>query len=115
MMAPSWMPGVLLLVTLLEGVANATRGPFVPPPKELLDAEKIVMQPEVMVASASVGGAPLSQAGWTATADSAQNGYPASNAIDGNPNTFWHTEWLPNTAQLPHTITIDMKAVYVVN
>src|SRR5204863_278721 len=26
----------------------------------------------------------------------------ATNAIDGNPATFWHTEWYQRTAPLPH-------------
>ncbi|MFO1477677.1 MAG: alpha-L-fucosidase, partial [Verrucomicrobiota bacterium] len=33
----------------------------------------------------------------------------ASNAIDGNPGTFWHTRWNENLA-LPHFITVDMGA-----
>lgn len=32
-----------------------------------------------------------SKAGWTAEATNAQNGYPASNLIDGNIETIWHS------------------------
>src|SRR5262245_11669386 len=36
-----------------------------------------------------------------------QNG-AATNAIDGNPATFWHTEWSQRTAPLPHTLVLDL-------
>jgi beta-galactosidase len=28
-------------------------------------------------------------------------------AIDGDPNTFWHTQWSPNNPPLPHEMVID--------
>jgi hypothetical protein len=34
--------------------------------------------------------------------------YPAGLAIDGNPDTLWHTVWTPTPAPLPHYITIDL-------
>lgn len=52
---------------------------------------------------------------WTATADSYQPNNPPSNAIDGNANTFWHTEYSPVTPQLPHYLQIDMKQSYLIN
>lgn len=61
-------------------------------------------------AVAQVQAAGISQAGWTITADSEQDGNPATNAINGNNNDFWHTEYTPDLSQLPHTITIDTKA-----
>ena len=33
---------------------------------------------------------------------------PAQNAIDGNPNTLWHTRYQPDTAKHPHFLTIDL-------
>ena len=36
----------------------------------------------------------------------------ATNAIDGTPATFWHTEWYQRTAPLPHTIVLDLGAGY---
>jgi hypothetical protein len=36
----------------------------------------------------------------------AQSG-SATNAIDGNTSTFWHTEWFTTTKQYPHEIQID--------
>lgn len=38
---------------------------------------------------------------WVATADSYQPGFPPSNVLDGNLNTFWHTTYtvgLPSSA-----------------
>lgn len=60
-------------------------------------------------ATAEVVAGAISQTGWTCTVDSAQAGNPCTNAIDGNSSTFWHTEYSPTTAPLPHQITIDMK------
>jgi len=36
----------------------------------------------------------------------------ASNAIDGNPATFWHTQFCSATPPLPHEIQIDLGAYY---
>ncbi|MCJ1341807.1 hypothetical protein MMC09_007104 [Bachmanniomyces sp. S44760] len=54
--------------------------------------------------------AQISRTGWTLTVDTAQSGNPATNAIDGNSATFWHSEYTPTLTQLPHTMTIDMKS-----
>jgi hypothetical protein len=37
----------------------------------------------------------------------AENGAGA-NAVDENPNTFWHTQWLANQPGLPHEIVIEL-------
>jgi F5/8 type C domain len=36
-----------------------------------------------------------------------QNGR-GENAVDGNPNTYWHTEWASNSPGLPHEIVIAL-------
>ncbi len=41
-------------------------------------------------------------------ADSEDIEHPASNVIDGDPDTFWHTVYVPTPAPMPHHITIDM-------
>ena len=41
------------------------------------------------------------------------NGF-ASLIIDNDPATFWHSQWDGTTAQLPHHLTIDMKAIRLV-
>jgi len=39
----------------------------------------------------------------------------ATNAIDGNPTTIWHTEWAQQTAPLPHTLVLDLGGQYQVD
>src|SRR5215510_9103426 len=39
----------------------------------------------------------------------------ATNAIDGNPATFWHSEWYQRTAPLPHTLVLDLGGQYQVD
>lgn len=34
--------------------------------------------------------------------------YPATNAIDGDPNTMWHTAWTGAVKAHPHSVTVDM-------
>ena len=63
---------------------------------------------------AQVQAAGISQAGWTVTVDSAQDGSPGTNAVDGNTNTFWHTEYSPTVAALPHTITVDTQTTNLI-
>jgi alpha-galactosidase len=43
----------------------------------------------------------------TASASSSNDGYPPSNAIDGQLTTIWHSEFSPVQAPLPVTFTID--------
>src|SRR5262245_39959710 len=39
----------------------------------------------------------------------------ATNAIDSNPATFWHTAWAQQTAPLPHTLVLDLGGQYQVD
>lgn len=39
-----------------------------------------------------------------------QNGNIAANAIDGDPTTFWHSQWEPVAPLLPHEIVIEFAA-----
>ncbi|MHC4681598.1 MAG: discoidin domain-containing protein, partial [Planctomycetota bacterium] len=41
-------------------------------------------------------------------ADSEAPGYEAANAIDGNPDTIWHTAWGPGAPAYPHEIRIEL-------
>ena len=48
-----------------------------------------------------------------ATADSQETtgeNAPVSNAIDGNPSTFWHTQWSGGAPPPPHHVTMDLGA-----
>lgn len=40
--------------------------------------------------------------------DSYHEAFPASNAIDGDPATMWHTDWGPDKTGLPHELQIDL-------
>ena len=58
-------------------------------------------------------GEPLNRSGWTASADSEETideVAPASQAIDGDTDTFWHSEWGDYEAPLPHYLQIDLGA-----
>lgn len=45
----------------------------------------------------------------TATASSEAPGYPAANAIDGDPDSFWHTPWGAIEPDHPHELVIECK------
>lgn len=50
------------------------------------------------------------KAGWhivRASSQQADEG-PARNAIDGDPNTYWHTQYDPTIAKPPHELVIDL-------
>ena len=59
-------------------------------------------------------GQPLSRAGWSIQVDSQETvneNAPATNAVDGNASTFWHSHWLPGNNMgdpLPHCFQIDL-------
>ena len=42
-------------------------------------------------------------------ADSEEDGYAAKNALDGDPDTLWHTRWTDNAVPHPHALTIELK------
>jgi lysophospholipase L1-like esterase len=39
---------------------------------------------------------------------------PAADAFDGNPNTFWNTQWYESQPPTPHEIQIDLGKAYTV-
>lgn len=108
--------GILLLTSLVlvDRHAHAISLPYVPPPPDVLAGEGVTDQPVFLLAAAPSGNI-IDRTAWTVVCDSAQPEYPCQNAIDGDPNTFWHTQYDPVQAPLPHTITIDMKTIYYVN
>jgi hypothetical protein len=58
-------------------------------------------------------GRELAKTQWSVTADSqetAGGNNAAANAIDGNPNTFWHSAFSSGSPPLPHTLTINLAA-----
>lgn len=56
----------------------------------------------------------IPQSQMTATATSWHSGYEPSKAIDGDPNTMWHSEWSPYQA-LPQAITLNLGGTYNVS
>ncbi len=50
----------------------------------------------------------------SATASSANNGYPASNAADGDVTTLWHSQFSPVHDPLPISLTIDLGSAQTV-
>lgn len=59
--------------------------------------------------TAAITSSAISRSGWSVTCDSSQGGNGCNLAIDGNNNTFWHSQYGPTTVQLPHFIQVDMK------
>ncbi|MFC5449969.1 discoidin domain-containing protein [Paenibacillus aestuarii] len=53
---------------------------------------------------------PIPKNQMTATAASFQLGDEASNAIDGNPNSLWHTKW-DGSDKLPQSIIVDLGKI----
>jgi hypothetical protein len=64
----------------------------------------------------TTGDVAIARSGWVVTADSEETDdqdAPASAAIDGDINTFWHSEWEPppddvDDDPLPHQLVIDL-------
>jgi beta-galactosidase len=42
-------------------------------------------------------------------ADSEEDGYEAKNAIDGDPDTLWHTSWTDGAVPHSYALTIEFK------
>ena len=51
----------------------------------------------------------MQRLGAKATADSCEMGYEPECAIDGNPQTMWHTACTPSKAPLPHGLVIVLR------
>ncbi|MFE0464331.1 beta-galactosidase [Kitasatospora sp. NPDC058965] len=71
------------------------------------------------LAGPAVGSPAIGPAGWRlvyvdSQETAAENG-AAGNAFDGNPATFWHTQWSALNAPLPHEIQLDLGARYAVD
>ncbi|TVY84405.1 Galactose oxidase [Lachnellula suecica] len=49
------------------------------------------------------------------TVDSFQVGHEGAKAIDGNSSTFWHSEYSPTLAALPHSAILDLGSSQLLN
>lgn len=103
---PATGGGTLAQQPSTDGINQAAR----PLAQAIAADEAPAAQPAAPVAAAQID-----RGGWTVTADSSQAGNAASNVLDGATNSFWHTQFNPSVAPLPHSITIDMKQVFQVN
>jgi beta-galactosidase len=57
----------------------------------------------------------LSKGGWSILRASSEfPGEEASNAIDGNPNTYWHSDWSDDRLEHPHELIIDFGREFLV-
>ncbi|MCA9054951.1 MAG: sulfatase-like hydrolase/transferase [Planctomycetaceae bacterium] len=57
----------------------------------------------------------ISNRGWKLVeASSSARSKPARNAIDGDPTTWWHTEFTPQPVDPPHELVIDLGAEHTV-
>ncbi|MCX6227481.1 MAG: discoidin domain-containing protein [Bacteroidia bacterium] len=59
--------------------------------------------------------AEVSKTGWLSNVDSQEPGAAGSMAIDGDPNTIWHTRWSSNPNSYPHEFQVDMGSRYSVH
>ena len=80
--------------------------------------QTITLQPSGAWSPTGIGGIQIVATGspapvMTATATSHQSGNEPAKALDGNTNTFWHSQWSPNLP-LPQSITIDQGSVKTV-
>jgi len=58
----------------------------------------------------------ISKAAWSIASVSSQETVgeqaPASEAIDGNPASYWHSKWFDGVTPPPHEITVNLGALY---
>lgn len=61
----------------------------------------------------------ISKQGWTiagfSSQETAQENGAATNIIDNDPGTYWHSRWSTSPASFPDTITVDMRQTQTVN
>jgi hypothetical protein len=50
-----------------------------------------------------------------ADSEDSANGNVAAHAIDGDPDTIWHTRWQPGNDPMPHHLTLDLGREVTLN
>jgi galactose oxidase len=99
---PRFSAGIALLFLAVAAAVVTSKS------SDLNGGDHMTMLMPSTVASFTPLPAEIPKTGWTATASDQAVSYPASNAIDGNSNTIWHSYYTPTVTPLPHSITIDM-------
>ncbi|MFD0616154.1 discoidin domain-containing protein [Paenibacillus sp. GCM10027629] len=81
--------------------------------KATLDGVTVLSDPITITATGNI--VPQSQMTATATSqETSSENHGASMAIDGNPQTIWHTKW-DKSDVLPQSITLNLGGTYKVN
>ncbi|MFD0619578.1 discoidin domain-containing protein [Paenibacillus sp. GCM10027629] len=81
-------------------------------PSEIVNPDNVPLTTSVRV---TVNNIPQSQMKAAATSEETSSGNDrASNAIDGNPQTMWHTKW-DKSDVLPQSITLNLGGTYQIN
>ncbi|CAH0384391.1 unnamed protein product [Bemisia tabaci] len=78
-------------------------------------ADRGLLSQLVLDAAPPRAGSLLDRKSWTVTCENSHAGNECSNMIDGDPASFYHSEYEPTATPLPHTITIDLKEIRNVN
>ncbi len=83
-------------------------------------AESDSFQPATTVSADAIRGlfrreTVVQQLGAQIEADSAHRSHPATNAIDGDPKTIWHTDWEPSPAPMPHWLILDLGEPHLIS
>lgn len=66
---------------------------------------------EINIMAGVIAPPALPRVGWTATASDSYGANPASNVLDGNATSIWHSQYTATGATaLPHSVTVDMKS-----
>jgi endo-1,3(4)-beta-glucanase len=92
-------PGTAVRFVKLEVLSEVNGKPWASVSEfNLLDANGVVMP----------------RTGWIVSADSQAGSNPATNAIDGNPASIWHTPWSPTSLPMPHSLQVDLGSAKAV-
>ena len=59
--------------------------------------------------------APIPSIDWVATADSEEPDATAAMAVDGDIDTFWHSEWRTTSPPHPHELVVDLGQGYSIS
>lgn len=99
-------------VTLFNATATSGAGDF---RFELVDADGEVIAAGQTQANAVCAAGTLQPTAVSAVSSEQRSGEPAPSgpataAIDGDPATYWHSQWSPTNAPYPHAIVVDLGA-----
>ena len=113
---------LLLPQDLAKDASQAVQGISADPPSALLGSQLIAGFPKLIIHDAPESyptptvNVPIARIGWTCQVWSEQlPDYPGTNALDGDTNSLWHTQWDPNIPDTSQDYEIDMRAIYSIS